>query len=124
MVLLLSVGAVRKATNRQVRFDTYFGKVYFYHLCIMVVVLIDHKFGRLDEMGISMVHNGNATRSDLMIDGSKAAEENVVKHKDSVLLNPVSGRVGVMGLKGIENGLDTINIYVSPCSSAMLFSQV
>ena len=60
-----------------------------------------------------MVHNGNATRSDLMINGSKAAEENVVEHKDSILPNPVPGRVEVMGSKGIENRLDAINISVT-----------
>jgi hypothetical protein len=62
---------------------------------------------------IVTVHDGDATRSDLTINGSEAAEKNVVEHKDGVLANSVPGRVKVTGFKCIENGLNAIDISVT-----------
>jgi hypothetical protein len=78
-----------------VRFDTFFGKTY------------SHKFG------IGTLQDCSAMRSDLTIDGGEAAEESVIEHKDSILANPVPGRVEVMGFKRVENGLNAINISVA-----------
>ena len=58
-------------------------------------------------------YDGDATRSDLAIDGGEAAKENLIRHKDGVLANPVPGRVEVTGFKRIENGLNTFNITVA-----------
>jgi hypothetical protein len=77
------------------------------------IAAVDHKLHKLDEIGIGTVHDSDATRSDLTIDGGEAAEENVIKHKNGVLANPVPGRVEVSGFKRVENGLNTFNIGVS-----------
>ena len=39
-----------------------------------------------------------AMRSDLTINGDEVPEENIIEHKDSILTNPVSGRVEATGL--------------------------
>jgi hypothetical protein len=51
------------------------------------------KLHKLGEIGIGTVHDGDATRSDLTIDGGEVAEENVIEHKHGILTNPVPGRV-------------------------------
>jgi hypothetical protein len=50
---------------------------------------------------------------DLTIDGSEAAEESVVEHRESVSANPVPGRVKVSGFERVENGLDAIKLSVA-----------
>jgi phosphoribosylformylglycinamidine (FGAM) synthase PurS component len=72
-----------------------------------------NKLHKLDEIGIGTVHDGDTTRSDLTIDGGETAKENVIEHKDSVLANPVPGRIEVTGFKRVENGLNAINISVA-----------
>jgi hypothetical protein len=59
------------------------------------------------------VHDDDATRSDLTIDGGEAAGKDVIEHKNGVLTNPFPGRVEVTGFKRVENGLNTFDISVA-----------
>jgi hypothetical protein len=50
--------------------------------------------------------------SDLTVDGSETAEENIVGH-ESILTNPVSQGVEVTGLRRVKNGLDNIDVGIT-----------
>ena len=58
-------------------------------LATLRVALIDVVLHVRDQVGIRTVHDGNAASSDLTVDGSKAAEDDVVEHEQSILANPV-----------------------------------
>jgi hypothetical protein len=77
------------------------------------IASIDHKFHRLDEIGIGVVHDGEATCSDLMINGCEMAKENIVEYKDGILTNPIPGGVEMTSFECVENGLDAIHVTVT-----------
>jgi len=84
---------------------------------------------KLDGIEVGADHDtasddGDATRIDITTDGDEAPEENVTKYKDSVLANPVPGRVKATVFKLIESGLNAIStVYLSLCSRPMASSR-
>jgi hypothetical protein len=52
-------------------------------------------------------HYGDTTGSDLTVDGSETASENIVEHEESVLTNPVSQGVDLTGLQRVKS---TVNM--------------
>jgi hypothetical protein len=77
------------------------------------IAAVDHKLHKFDEVGIGTVHDGDATRSDLTINGGEAAGKDVIEHKNGILTYPFPGRVEVTGFKCVENGLNTFDISVA-----------
>jgi phosphoribosylformylglycinamidine (FGAM) synthase PurS component len=82
-------------------------------LTLRRVTSIDHKLHEFDEIGVSAVHNGDTAGSDLTVDGSETAEQNIIEHEESILTNPVPRRVEVTSLQRVKYGLDTVNIGVT-----------
>ena len=82
-------------------------------LATLRVALVDVVLHVRDQVGIRTVHDGNAASGNLTIDGSQAAEDDVVEHEQSVLSNPVPRRVEMTGLQSVEDRLDAVNVRIA-----------
>ena len=62
---------------------------------------------------IGAVHDDEAARGDVAIDGGQTAEDDVEEEVDGVLADPVVDRVEVAGLERLEDGLDAVDVGVA-----------
>jgi hypothetical protein len=59
---------------------------------------------------VGTIHHDQAASGDVTVDGGEATEDDVEEHAESVLTNPVPGRVKVAGLERVEDRHDTVEI--------------
>ena len=75
--------------------------------------VVDMILHEVKQQRVRSVHDGNASADNFTIDGSQAAENDVVIHAESVLPRPVPGGVINSGLEGVEGRLNASSVEFS-----------